>query len=98
MGKNATGLFIGLAAGVVIGAIGYKFAQTEQADEFKDDAVRAWLKARIKARKAYRSARGKAADLGMKAADKMADGAHVVAEKADELKVKVADYNGTLKK
>lgn len=98
MGKNATGLFIGLAAGVVIGAIGYKFAQTEQADEFKDDAVRAWLKARIKARKAYRSARGKAADLGMKAADKMADGAHVVADKADELKEKVADYNGTLKK
>ena len=98
MGKNATGLFIGLAAGVVIGAIGYKFAQTEQADEFKDDAVRAWLKARIKARKAYRSARGKAADLGVKAADKMADGAHIVADKADELKVKVADYNGTLKK
>lgn len=90
MNKTSIGILAGFAAGVAVGVLGYKFAQTEKAEELKDDALRAWLKARIKARKVYRSAKDKALDMSVKATDKMADGAHAVAEKADSLKAKVA--------
>ncbi len=86
MGKNATSLLIGLAAGAVIGVLGYRFSKSEKADELRDDATRAWLKTRIKARKAYRKAK-------MQAATALADGAHTLADKADALQDKANSYH-----
>lgn len=67
-----------MAAGVALGILGYKFAKSDKADKLKDKAYRAWLKTRIKARKAYRKAKTQAATA-------LADGVHSLAEKADEL-------------
>lgn len=85
MGKNATHLLIGIAAGVVVGVLGYRFAQSDKAEGLRDDAVRAWLKTRIKARKAYRKAKQSAADV-------VAQGAHTIADKADEIRASANNY------
>ncbi len=85
MGKNTTHLLIGLAAGMVIGVLGYRFSQSEKVAELHDNATRAWLKTRIKARKAYRKAKHSTADS-------IVHGAHALADKADEIKASANNY------
>lgn len=85
MGKNTTHLLIGLAAGMVIGALGYRFSQSDKSAKLHDNATRAWLKTRIKARKAYHKAT-------LSTADSIAHGAHTLADKADEIKASANNY------
>lgn len=91
MGKNTTCLLVGMAAGVALGILGCKFSMSDKADDLKDDATRAWLKTRVKARKAYRKAKTKATAA-------LADGAHALADKADELQQRANGYRNAISK
>lgn len=82
-------LWIGLGIGSVIGAFAYRFSRTSKAKELKEKVYGTFHKITGQAEDLLDEAKEKAADAGKVVADKVADKAFDLAEKADDFKSKM---------
>ncbi len=89
MGSNNSNFWLGLGIGAVIGALAYRSSRTEEAKKLKDKVRSQFRKMNSHAEVMADAAKEKALGTGTKVADKVADTAIYVAERADEMRDKV---------
>lgn len=90
--------WVGLGLGSVIGACIYRFVCSQKGKQVKEKVYHVFHKVHGEAEEMMDVAKDKALDTGTKVADKVADGAFNVAEKADDMKNKVHAYADNTRK
>lgn len=98
MESKRSNFWIGLGVGSILGTIVYRCCQTSKAKKLKNKLAHALHVATGQAENLVNAAKVKVANAGTKVADKVADETFEVAEKADEIKSKVHDLAGNVKK
>ncbi len=98
MANCNSNFWLGLGIGSVIGALVYRFSCTPKAKEFTGKVCDSLCKMSGQTEEMVDTAKEKALDAGVKVADKVADAAHTIAEKADDLKDKVHSAASQAKK
>lgn len=98
MENRSSMLWIGLAAGSVIGALAYRFSRTSKAKQLKEKVCDAFHKITEQAGDALETAKEKAKDAGEAVADKVADKASEFAGKADDWRNKAHTMASEAKK
>ncbi len=97
MVSNSTKFWLGLGVGSIIGVVACHCCCSERGKRLKEKMMCALNHAAEESKCMMHSTKEKAMDLGEKAADKMADTAYNVAEKADEMKNKIHGFNDSMK-
>lgn len=86
MENRNSNLWIGLGIGSLVGALAYRFSRTSKAKRVKEKVCDTFHKITGQAEDMLDKAKGKAMDAGKSVADKVADKAFNLAEKADDFK------------
>lgn len=98
MKTNDSKFWVGLGVGSIIGAVVYHFCCSHKGKQLKEKMYHAFQRAGGEAGELMDDAKDKAWDVSTKVADRVADGAFNVAEKADDVKNRVHSYADNAKK